>query len=204
MQKSDLFWGTYLNLEKEVLTLSQYISFTDTTIKIKQGADTRVLNWGELLEYSANLTSLFLQCCAEIKTISKELYSDNGGTKQRENENLQYDTDCLAFLNDKWNLSDKKVSLIATNFNNNEKWIFRPLYEAHITSNQGWIMGYQPIKDDRYNSIFLINIKSVLHALAALYLLNKCYEEIDLYDPIKDASEPKKSLVSEIFSLENP
>lgn len=32
MEKSDIFWQTYLNLEKEAIELSKYIFFTDVSL----------------------------------------------------------------------------------------------------------------------------------------------------------------------------
>lgn len=32
MKKSDIFWQTYLNLEKEVIEVSKYIFFTDEVL----------------------------------------------------------------------------------------------------------------------------------------------------------------------------
>lgn len=39
MNKSDLYWQVYLNLENEVLTLSKYVEFADnqTVVDKKQG-----------------------------------------------------------------------------------------------------------------------------------------------------------------------
>lgn len=37
MKKSDIFWQTYLNLEKETIEVSKYIFFTDEVLVNDQG-----------------------------------------------------------------------------------------------------------------------------------------------------------------------
>ena len=37
MKKSDIFWQTYLNLEKEVIEVSRYVFFTDEILVSSKG-----------------------------------------------------------------------------------------------------------------------------------------------------------------------
>lgn len=42
MKKSEIFWQTYLNLEKEVVEVSKYIFVTDEITKIENGGGESV------------------------------------------------------------------------------------------------------------------------------------------------------------------
>ena len=119
MNKANIFWQTYLNLENEILDLSKYIYITDTTTKIDSRTKTikNVECKHQLDTYSSYIADLLVRCCVEIEAISKELYFDNGGTKARGSTDLYFDTDCIAFLNEKWNIGDKIFLVFASNFN---------------------------------------------------------------------------------------
>lgn len=81
MEKSDIFWQTYLNLEKEAIELSKYIFFTDEVlINSKNGIVVQSCN-SQLETFSPYIADLLVRCCVQIEAISKELYFDNGGQK---------------------------------------------------------------------------------------------------------------------------
>ena len=44
MKKADIFWQTYLNLEKEVIEVSKYIFFTDEVLVNSGGGVVTRLN----------------------------------------------------------------------------------------------------------------------------------------------------------------
>ena len=84
MEKSDIFWQTYLNLEKETIELSKYIFFTDVKlISGSSGIVTQPCN-SQLETFSPHIADLLVRCCVQIEAISKELYFDIGGTKKEE------------------------------------------------------------------------------------------------------------------------
>ena len=119
MDKANMFWQTYLNLENETLEVAKYIYITDTTTKLDNRSKTvkNIEDERQLLTYSSYIADLLVRCCVEIEAISKEMYYDNGGTKARGSIDLYFDTDCIALLNQKWNLSNKVVMIVASNFN---------------------------------------------------------------------------------------
>ena len=83
MKKSDIFWQTYLNLEKEAIELSKYIFFTDVKlISGSNGIVTQPCN-SQLETFSPHIADLLVRCCVQIEAISKELYFDIGGAKKR-------------------------------------------------------------------------------------------------------------------------
>ncbi|MGL5257835.1 MAG: hypothetical protein ACRC76_12465, partial [Proteocatella sp.] len=174
MEKTNMFWQVYLNLEDEVLELSKYILFTDTTLKIDNQTKTPKLvdNKHHLEIYSPFIADLLVRCCVEIEAISKELYFDNGGTKIRGSKDIYFDTDCIALLNQNWNIEDKTVIISTSNFHfiKEENRILAPLKGADKRSKVYWSKSYQAVKHDRYNSLYLGNIKALLQSIAALYL----------------------------------
>lgn len=208
MNKANIFWQTYLNLENEILDLSKYIYITDTTTKIDSRTKTikNVECKHQLDTYSSYIADLLVRCCVEIEAISKELYFDNGGTKARGSTDLYFDTDCIALLNAKWNIGDKIVMVVASNFNltKEENRILTPLNKADVRSKTVWAKAYQAVKHDRYNSLYLGNIKALLHAAAALYLLNIYYRDLKLYVKYKDYKQMDMSLGSKLFTLKIP
>ena len=83
MKKSDIFWQTYLNLEKEAVEISKYIFFTDEVlINGKNGITVQSCDT-QLQTFSPYIADLLVRCCVQIEALSKELYFDNGGTKAR-------------------------------------------------------------------------------------------------------------------------
>ena len=64
MEKKEIFWQTYLNLEKELLEVAKYIYITDE------------INDNQLKVYSPHLADLLVRTCIEIEALSKELYFD--------------------------------------------------------------------------------------------------------------------------------
>lgn len=206
MQKSDIFWQTYLNLEKELLDLSKYVFFTDEIIvNSKNGVVTQNCTT-QLETFSPYIADLLVRCCVQIEAISKELYFDNGGTKPRGDNNLFFDEDCLKLLDIKWNTHSKIVIISAPffNFTRDENKFLKPLKEAHKRQGTYWEKAYQAVKHDRYASLSKGNIKSLIHALAALYLLNLYYRNDSWITKHKDISSADYSMGSSVFSVKAP
>lgn len=113
MNKSDIFWQTYLNLEKEVIEVSRYIFITDEITVRKDGAETTQAYDAQLNTFSPHLADLLVRCCVQIEAISKELYHANGGTKPRGDKTLFFDEDCLKLIDMKWATHNKRVLVVA-------------------------------------------------------------------------------------------
>lgn len=189
MKKTSLYWQTYLNLEKEMVELSQYVFFTDKQLEV----------------YSPYVADLIVRTCIQIESISKDLYFEIGGEKR---DNLYFDTDCLKLLDRTWNTSCKSVLIVATFWDLKIKSI-KPLKEAHKNGDKAasWEKSYQAIKHDRYNNLYKGSIKAFLYALAALYLLNIYYMYYckNFYiGPYKNLSQLNYSFGSSIFAVQKP
>lgn len=202
MKKSDIFWQTYLNLEKELLEVAEYIYVTDEIFinnKIKK-CNT------QLETFSPHIANLIIRTCTEIEAISKELYFDFGGNKQRGDTNLYFDGDCLKLIDDTCNISNKIVLIVSPLFNltdENNK-IIKPLKNAYKRKGTNWEKAYQALKHDRYSSIHYATIRNLIHALGALYLLNIYYRDISFYAKYIDVNKLDLSLGSSIFSVKRP
>lgn len=206
MNKSDIFWQTYLIYEKEVIEVSRYIFITDEITVRKDGAETTQAYDAQLNTFSPHLADLLVRCCVQIEAISKELYHANGGTKPRGDKTLFFDEDCLKFIDMKWATHNKRVLVVAPFFNltKDENRVLRPLKEAHKRSGAYWEKAYQAVKHDRFASLKYGNVKAVLHALAALYLLNVYYRNESWVVPYKDLRKTDYSLNSSIFAVNPP
>lgn len=102
MKKSDIFWQTYLNLEKELIEVSKYIFVTDEITKVENGSEIACSCKSQLETFSPHIADLLVRCCVQIEAISKELYHDIGGVKPRGSNTFFFDEDCLKEIDIKW------------------------------------------------------------------------------------------------------
>ncbi len=200
MEKSDIFWQTYLNLEKEVLEVSKYVHFTDTKITHEGEEPCNT----QLETFSPFIADLLVRCCIQIESIAKELYFENGGEKPRDKKPY-FDRDCLKLINDKWNTDNKIVMVVSPlfYFTKEENKILKPLKKAYKKDNY-WAKAYQAVKHDRFSSLYKGNVKALIGALAALYLLNIYYKNYHSKIEFNDISEINFSFESLIFSVKQP
>lgn len=185
----NLYWPIFKNLENELLKLSNEIHFDDDQLDI----------------YSSKITELLIRTVVEVESISKELYFLNGGAKPNDNE-LFFDTDCIALLESKWVLSKKKVLITSPNFyfQKEENQVITPLKKANKrgTSSADWLKAYQAVKHNRVKELKKGNLKYLIRALAGLYVLNTYFREVH-FDLKKDGTGTNfnSNLGSEIFSI---
>ncbi len=183
----NIYWPIYLNIESEVNKLMYAIHMSDDNKRV----------------YSSIISDLILRCSAEIESLSKELYRANGGTKVG---NLAYDHDCLKFLDKNWNISKKKVYLTSVNcfFSQKELTPFQKTVNRTGTEKPTylWNNAYQNLKHDRGNSLSYGNVEALFEILAALFVLNLYFTNIN-YELGKDAAGTKIdwNLGSSIFSV---
>lgn len=159
----NFYWPVFRNLENELIVLSNQIHFDDEQLEI----------------YSVKISELLIRCSVEIESISKEIFLANGG-EVLEARDVFFDTDCLEFLENLWCLSKKKVIVSAPNFyfTNPDNQILSPLNKANKrgTSGSDWKKAYQAVKHDRNRSLRKGNLKYLMRAMGALYLLNIYYK----------------------------
>lgn len=206
MTKSDIFWQTYLNIEKEAIEVSKYIFITDEIISNQRGQNVTVSCSSQLTTFSPYIADLLVRCCVQIEAVSKELYYENGGIKQRGDNTILFDEDCLKLIDIKWETHNKRVLVVAPFFNltKEENRELRPLKEAHKRGGTYWERAYQAVKHDRYASLSMGNIKAFIHALAALYLLNIYYRKDSWVTTYKDLGKQDYSMGSALFSVRPP
>lgn len=194
MNKSEIFWQTYLSLEKELLEVSRFIYITD------ENGDS------QLKVYSPHIADLLVRTCIEIEAISKELYFELGGEKTRGDSTIKFDTDCLKLIDMKCQTHKKIVLITCSKFNitKDENISFRPLKEAHKQKGTDWERSYQAVKHDRYSSLSKGTVLSLIHALGALYLLNIYFKDIKLTAKYLEVHKIDYSLGSNIFSVKEP
>ena len=205
MKKSDLFWQSYLNLEKSFIELSQYIFITDTlTVLDPNGNYVEQPYPSQLKVFSPHIADLLIQCCVQIEAISKELYHFLGGSKSRGDPTLLFDTDCLKEIDRKWATHNKTVLVVAFNLTDPNNRILKPLREAHKRSGTYWERAYQAVKHDRYASLSDGNVKALLHALAALYLLNLYFKNDSWLTNYQNVTKIDMSCGSKIFAVNPP
>lgn len=144
-----------------------------------------------------------MRTVVEIEALAKELYFKCGGLEISE-RNLYFDTDCLDMLEKKWILSKKKVIVASANFyfDNEKNKVLKPLKKANKrgTSSADWKKAYQAIKQNRTKNLKKGNIKNLIRALSALFLLNLYYRE-DIFDLAGKNNPDFANNFSDIFNI---
>ncbi len=193
-------------MEKEVINLSQYIQFTDYKVVRSGNTYNKQASQAQLEVFSPHIADLLIRCCIEIEAISKELYYDNGGTKIRGSNDIYFDTDCIALINEKWNTNNKVVLVVAPfcDFLYESNKILKPLKNAHKKQGTSWEKAYQAVKHDRYNSISKGTIKQLLNALASLYLLNLYMRNDRFVSKYTGVTSMDFSFGSKIYAVKPP
>lgn len=206
MNKADIFWQAYLNLEKELLELSRVIFFTDEIQIIKNGSVVIESCNNQLNTFSPYIADLLVSCCVQIESISKELYYENGGEKSRDDNSLYFDEDCLKLIDIKKNIGKKVVLINSSKFNfiKEENRVLKPLKNAHKRQGTDWERAYQAVKHDRWNFLYKGTVKAFIHALAALYLLNIYYRNDSWTIKYSDVYKQDYSMGSKVFSVSAP
>ncbi|WLT37666.1 hypothetical protein NON20_18230 [Synechocystis sp. B12] len=151
------------------------------------------------------ISELLIRSVVEIESIAKDLFLANGG-KIPSDSDLYFDTDCLELLEYRWSLSAKQVVVSAQNFYfaNVDNQILTPLKKANKrgTGGSDWKKAYQAVKHNRTFSLSKGNLKNLIRAMAALYLLNVYYKD-NRFELDKDSSgltfDERQG--SEIFSI---
>lgn len=183
----NLYWPIYRNLEKEVVELSNQIHFDDKQLDV----------------YSVKISELLIRCVVEVESIAKELYLKNGGETPIDRD-LYFDSDCLNLLEEKWNLSKKIIIISSANFyfQLEENKVLTPLKKANKrgTSSADWEKGYQAVKHNRTANLSKGNIKNLLRAMGALFLLN-LYHRTDVIDSTGSNSTNFADNLSELFNI---
>ena len=184
---NNLYWNVYRNLEREILVIADVIHVDDKQI------DT----------YSMKIADLLVRTATEVESISKELYRLNGGPESATGRHLYFDSDCINFLNQKWNICKKKVFLVSPYFylESKENTEYTPLNDADQKGRNPWLNAYQAVKHDRANCLEQGSLRNLLQAMAGLFVLNIYYRDETLPLPKGMLADFDSSLSSQLFSI---
>lgn len=126
--RADMYLPVYEKIEKEIIELSSSIFFVDELAKV----------------YSLNIADLIIRCAIEIESLAKDIYR-----KEKECE-LESPGSCLKWMDSKWNLSEKTVSIISPYFHFESLKEFAP-FDYKKDSEDDYYSIYNAIKHDRVN-----------------------------------------------------
>ncbi len=164
----NLYWYVYEILEQEMIELSNYVYIDDSEKS------------NNLNTYSIKIADLLVRCVTEIESISKDMYYlyCNSPVDRNEDE-VYFDTVCLKFFEDQWSLSKRRIDVASPRFNltkNKNKELF-PMRNAYKRGSSGasWNKAYQGRKHHRSRDLHKATVKTLLEAMAALFLLNIYY-----------------------------
>lgn len=185
---TNIYWPVFKNLERGVSELTFAIHVDDTQLDV----------------YSSRITDLILRAAAEIESLAKELYAQNGGTKTGQ---IKYDDDAIKHLKNLWAL-DKKVVVISSPNCFQTQRVLTPLVKnvtrtGSAKQTYSWNNAYQNLKHDRGNSIAFGSVRFLFDIMAALFVLNVYFRD-ETIELGKDSSgttfEP--GVGSELFSVQ--
>ena len=160
----NLYWPIYQSLENELLNITNYIKFEDNQINV----------------YSDMLLNLLLRISIEIESISKDLYLKYGGETFDNEAEMYFDTVCLNYLENKWQLSKKNIQIVNPNMFFSERFSnLTPLKNANKRGSSGpkWKRAYQAIKHNRVENYVAGNLQNCINSLGALFILNVYYKD---------------------------
>jgi phage host-nuclease inhibitor protein Gam len=189
------YWPTYKSIEREILALAEKVHFDDCQIEV----------------YSMEIANLLCRCAIEIESLSKKLYEIEGGDmapldSTGKSRTLYFDTDCIEKIERLWALSKKQVIVTAPSFYFSDKsnTVLAPLNKANKRGDSGadWKKAYQAVKHDRDVNLKKGNVKYLLRAMAALYLLNLYYKnDVFFLGNNGTGNSLNPSMGSDLFSI---
>ena len=177
-----IYWQVFKNLEQDFIKVANVVHVDDDQQEV----------------YSMKIADLLIRTVIEIEALAKELYLSNGGAGVPDEE-MYFDTVCMKHLDDLWNLESKIVLVVSPYiyFEKDENKILKPLHKAKKrgTSSADWNRAYQAVKHNRVKELRKGNIKHLLRGLAALFLLNLYYQDLQ----IRDLNSIEKTKVNPSF-----
>ena len=132
MNKTNIFWQSYLNLENEFLDLTKYIQVTDYCYSKKKNSINIKPSNKQLETYSTYIADFIVKCSVQIESLSKEIYKCKFMNKSEDLDKLYFDTDCLRKINDKLGLCNCEIMITSPyiDFKEDENKYILPLYNA--------------------------------------------------------------------------
>lgn len=177
---NNLYWPIYKNLEREILNLADVVHFSDKQVNV----------------YSVRIADIIVRCSVEIESIINDLYKGATGAKGKDSIGAQ-----LTFLNEKWRLAKKQVTITSLNMHFSEVYsTFSPFSYEKSDAND-YYSAYNAIKHDRVaNFETKATIHYLLRSLAALFVLNIYFKNEEQIYLSKNRTLGNTNFGSDIFS----
>lgn len=107
----------------------------------------------------------------------------------------------MRLIDKTWNAGKKVVNVVSPIFylTKEDSKVLRPLKNSGKRQGTYWGRAYQAVKHDRYESMPNGNIKALLGAMAALYLLNIYYRNDSWLTKNSDINSQNWSMGSTVF-----
>lgn len=159
----DGFWTIYEKLEKDVVSLSYYIHFSDDVIKDKNGQVRNCQLW----TYSNQIADLLIAISVQIESLILELY------KEVFKLSPSSIGAALNALEEKWKLSSKQIMIISRRMffvdprGLGKEWA--PMSYKNGDDND-YYSSYCAVKHDRMHTLHKANINTLVRALGALFI----------------------------------
>jgi hypothetical protein len=169
----DFFWSYYLNLENSFIRTTQYVMVDEKNYNT----------------FSIEYIGLLQSICAEIDTVMKEICE----FKQEDSKKISEYYDKIIkepFFKD---IINEETTYI---YQKNE---FRPFNNWNKETSPQWWKSYNNVKHERTIKYMDGNLKNVLNALSALYILER-YKIKDIADKTNERLEIPE-IDSKVFRL---
>ena len=204
MEYYQIYWSSYIALEDELINALKYVFLSDTIENLKNESITSH-NSHQLSTYSPYIADLLIRICVQIEALAKELYFEDKDNDTKLNIKNEYDRCYLSFLDKKYEIGQKVVRIVYPFciLKEESNYKFRPLNNSH-KGKQYWQKCYQAVKHNKYYNLEKGNIKAVIHALAALFLLNIYKKNIRLTLTIQKLYEKDFGFGSKFFIVNKP
>ena len=209
MRTINFHWPVYKNLEKEVIDLSFSVFFDDVQFEYIPTNGEGETKYFRTPPYSLKIGDLLVRCCTEVEALIQEMSRDCDDEIKKipifdEKKGITINNRAL-YLNDLWNLDKKVIYVSAPSmfFQKEDNLAFAP-FCYRKEDNDDFISAYNVIKHNRnIETIYKGNIRFLLRAMAALYLLNIYYkdETIDLGRFYNTKNRFDNRLGSDLFSV---
>lgn len=167
----------YNEIEDEIISLTQNILFCDDQMKV----------------FSSKIANLILRCGAEIETLFKDIY------KQEISKELPTTGECVKVISVNYLLERKKIHIsnLGMYFEEKENLLFYP-----FSDNNYFYDNYCALKHDLLSNMCKANVRTLLMASAAMFILLYFYEGL-FTNPqqLKAEDYSGMQVKSKIFSL---
>lgn len=171
----DSFWNYYLNLENRFINTTQYVEVDENNYQT----------------FSIEYIGLLQSICAEIDTVMKEIC----GFNQKDSKKISDYYDKIMENPFFKNIMNEGTIYIYKKIN------IKPFDEWNKNNSLKWWESYNDVKHERVAKYKKGNLKNVLNALSALYILER-YKIKDIANKTNESLDIPE-IDSKVFRLKN-